>query len=447
MTRTIKLHHFAFAALVASLTSACLPKLDGLEAGLDDDDTSDTNGAEQQLECLIGTEIDALGTEQSSWSPGCAVVCNEGWGHDGEQLEIVWTEGPDTHEPGPASQARAIGLLANGRIIVASSSEGAVFLNFFEPDGLNIGGFDAAGLRSRIFRVEIDSHVVYVTHGNYGDEGSEDETVVLTAISIDSQQELWHRDFEGSWGLGVTRAGGRLAFLLRGELEDTQKLVVLDLDGEPLWTVDTPLSNGVSAAFSPSGERVAVAGDPTRVYAADDGELLGEFVHTALPIFYPQAVVFVGEDQVISAGGGTNDERMEGWLASDSLLGDDSWELTYNRADAWCPDEDDNDVSAATAEWLTRITALADGSLMVVGTESYEGQPAYFDGPPDESVGSHPWVGVFSPTGEFLASDRGLWDGYGADTIAGPDGSAFVLTVRNAPAEASAGFRVRKYLP
>ena len=445
MNHSIALHHFVLASTFAVLASGCLLKIDGLDAGFDetqgsDDDSNDESGGEQVAECLIGTEVDAVGVEQSSWDPGCGVVCAGGWGHDGAQLAIAWTSSSPSFGTAQAIP-RAIDLLDDDRLVVARSGLGTVMLEFLEPDGSNIGGYDAQGLRSNIYGLELDSHVLYVTHGQDGDDEIE-----LTAIDIGTQQQLWSRMFAGYEVSRPARGGGRIVVSIKSGPEDSAyELVAVDLDGGPLWA--TPTNEAmVDIAFSPSGDRIAAIAGTTRVFAAEDGALLDEFEQAVLPAYWVQSVTFADEDRVILSGSGLQYDRFEGWLASHSLIGGDAWEHIYNRADAWCPHENDHEYSAATAEFLGQIARLADGTLMVVGVEAFEQAE-------DEPVGtepfsSHPWVARFSATGEFLGSDRGLWDGGAVDVVAGPDGAAYVLSVDNTSGdEDSPGYRVRKYVP
>lgn len=444
MTQRIH-HHLLLGSTLALFLSGCLLKIDGLDAGLDDDDDAaemPTTGDDDPsaLECLIGTEVDSLGVAQSSWSPGCEVTCDDGWGHDGSQLPIEWTSSVPIHEGAPVMQPSKIGLLESGRVVVASLSEHAVGLLFFEPDGVNIGGYTADDLGSRIYSLAIDSHVLYIAHGD------EDGTVELRAVDIDSQQPLWSQTFTGELPGAIARAGGKLAFTLRPQEESAETdLIVLDLDGNMQWTLPT-LDYASDVAMSPSGDRIAVAGEVTRIYAAEDGALLDELVNGSSFPVYMQSVTFVDEDRVVTIGAGLEYERFDGWLSGDSLTGGSSWERSYNRATSWCPDPlEDDEWTAATAELLAEVDTLADGTLVVVGSENFEGGGVY---------GSHPWVARFSADGEFLASDRGLWDGYAIDTVAGPDGSLFALIVdgpvtfsEGPPAVESRSFAVRKYVP
>lgn len=432
------------ASTVAALSIGCVLDLDKLDAGQDDDsndETIDPNDPDNALECLIGSEVDTTGVEQTSWTPQCTsgVVCADGWGHDGDALPIAWTTQMPVFPPDSPHEARAIGVFENGRIVVAVERPGAIGFEHFEPDGVNFGGYDVEGIGSMVYQVEIDSQVAYVTHGN------DDGTINLSAIQIDSQQMLWTTSFPAYWATALTRNGGRIALVLLPDDEaSAYELVILDLDGNVQWqgpTVDA--ANAV--ALSPSGARVAVAGDSTRVYATADGSLLDEFVHGSLFTIRPQDSTFLDEDRLVTIGTGVEFERLNGWLAGDSLTGDLQWEQAYNRATSWCPDEEDDQFTAETTEILGEVTELSDGSLVVVGSENFESGGVY---------GSHPWVARFAADGEFLASDRGLWDGYAIDTVAGSDGSVFVLiadglvTACEHPCDlASQPYMVRKYIP
>lgn len=435
MTRFIRLHHFvlgsAFTLISAGISSGCVLELDDLDAGFDDDDGDDSTDSDDNngdsLECLLGTQPDTVGVERSAWSPDCEVECDVGWGHDGAQLEIAWT----THVNWP-EEPRAIGLLADGRPVAAVLNQEGVFIHHFQPDnGAAIGGFPAPDIGALVDHVEIDSNVIYVIHSENDDDG----IIVLSATSLDSQHELWRRSFPNGFASAFARGGGKLALaLVTDPVLFEHDVVVLDLDGEPLWSQPT-VSRPESIAFSPSGARLAVAGETTtRVYAAADGTLLDEFVHGALTIIKPEALAFADEDRLVTVGSGSqdvlSDYRSDGWLAGDSLAGGNPWEQVYNRAISWCPQPADDDSS--TGERFDAVARLADGSLMAVGSEG-----------PD--IGGSSWVVRLSADGAFLGNDRGLWNGAALDVVAGPDGSAFVL-INDITDGGLSGFRLRKYV-
>ncbi|HVI01944.1 MAG TPA: hypothetical protein VM869_24695 [Enhygromyxa sp.] len=432
------------ASTIAALSlGGCVLDLDKLDAGQDDsaDDPETGGNPSEALECLIGTEVDATGVEQSTFEPGCEVTCDDGWGHDADALPIAWTSEVEAYPPDSLSRPRAIGLFENGRVVVAIHRSGAMGFEHFEPDGVNFGGFDIEGIDSVVYGVEIDSHMAYVTHGD------DDGTIHLSALSIFNDQQIaWTIDFTAHWATKPTRNGGRIAVSL--VLDETKhELVVLDLDGNVQWQEPTVVSaNANAVALSPSGARVAVIGESTRIHDAASGDLLLESSHGITFTMWPQSAAFVDEDLLVAIGSGIEFERFTGWFSGVSLSGDVNWEHLYNRATAWCPDPlEDDEHSAETAELLSAVTRLADGSLVAVGTENFEGNGVY---------GSHPWVAHFSADGEFLANDRGLWDGRAIDAVAGPDGSVFVLIAEGITTgcegpcpDVSEGFAVRKYVP
>jgi hypothetical protein len=456
MTQLIELHHRTLCSIFALALSGCLVKVGDLEAGLDDGDTgndaadndetdndgshTDEGDSDQLIECLMGTLDDTIGTEQSVRDPECGVVtCAEGWGHDGEQLEIALTLEVDPPFAEQPYQPRALGLLENGHVVVAIDVAGAIDLQFFDPAAeLGYGGFTIDNLGSTIYDIGIHSQVLYVTHGD------DDGNIELRAVDIASQQQLWAQAFAGYWATEVARNGGKLAFALTTDQQlSIDELVVLDLDGNVQFSQPT-VEDANAVAISPSGARVAVSGELTRVYSTDDGELLDEFVYGSLFVLWPQSSIFVDEDHLVSVGSGIEHEKLTGWLSADSLSGDITWEHIYNRASSWCADEDDDEYTAETAEVLSAVTRLADGSLVAVGSESFDSGGVF---------GSQPWVARFSADGEFLGSDRGLWDGFAIDSVAAPDGSAFVLiaegpvTACELPCDpATQGFAVRKYI-
>lgn len=438
------------ASTIAALSLGCVLDLDKLDAGQDDDsaddsgdDSSDPNDPENALECTIGSEIDATGTQRTSWTPQCTggIVCAEGWGHDPDPLPIEWTTQMPINPPDSPHTPRAIGLFENGRVVVAIEREGAIGFEHFEPDGLNYGGYDVEGIGD-VDAVEIIDERAYVTHG------IGDGTIYVTAIDIASQQTLWTRSFDGDVGSGVARGGGKLALTVWSGDAQLNTLFKLDLDGNTEWTT-TAVEQGNVVAFSPAGDYIAVSGELTRVYSADDGDVLDEFVHGSLPELWPQSSVFLDEDRLAVIGSGVSTDTGTGWLGLDSLSGDVTWETTYDRADLWCP-VDGDPLSYETAELLIDITRLPDDTLVVVGSESFR----FKDGVgTTDGVGTQPWVAHVSPGGDLLASDRGLWNGHAIDAVAGPDGSVFVLIGDGAPdtcggpcKNINEGFAVRKYV-
>ena len=93
------------ASTIAALTLGCVLDLDKLDAGQDDsaDDPETGGDPSEALECLIGTEIDATGVDQSTFEPGCEVTCDDGWGHDADALPIAWTSAVEAY---PEPEAR-----------------------------------------------------------------------------------------------------------------------------------------------------------------------------------------------------------------------------------------------------------------------------------------------------------------------------------------------------
>lgn len=439
-------HPIKLALLTASiiaLAPGCVLDLDQLDAGQDDsahdgtggndgnDDNDDSNDLGDVLECLIGTEIDATAIELSSWAPQCnaGVVCAEGWGHDGEPLPIAWTSTMQAYPPGVPFNARAIGI-ANGYVIVAIVHTSDISLMFFAPeDGVNTGGYAVEGFGSLVHGVEIDSGKAYVTHS----EG--DGIMRVSAIDIGSQQLLWTVDFAADWGSKVARGGSKLALTLWSDPDPDQRLVVLDLDGNLEW--EQSIDTAHALAISPLGDRIAASGALTRIYDADDGELLTEFDH--LGTISAKDSLFLDQDRVAVVGSLLGASALSGWLSLDSLAGGNSWEHGYDRASSWCADQNDES-TRETNDAFAALTQLSDGSLVAVGSESF------VTGGVD---GSHPWVAHFSADGEFLGKDRGLWNATAVDTVAGQDGSVYVLIAPIGCADPCehGSFAVRKYDP
>jgi hypothetical protein len=431
MTKRIK-QPLALTATLAVLLSGCLLTIDGLEAGIDDG--AETTGEEEPSdpsECLIGTEPDAVGVAQSIWDPQCEVVCDQGWGHGGPQVPITWTTSFAVPSANVGFQGHALGVLDDGRIAVALKLYEGATLRIFDPEGLPDQDYEVPNIGSGVYALRIAAGVLYVTH-RMGD------AMVLSAIEIASQQELWSWSFAAEYGFAAARGSATIALMFISEGQtDVRELVMLDLGGNPLWT--RPVHNrALWVTFSPSGARVAVAGlADAEVYATANGALLDEIVHEPLVLSQTMAIAFVGEDRLISAG--TVDlgplPPRNGWVAGASLTGEGDWQQIYNRATVWCPETSE---FGLTHEFFTAVTRLADGSLLAVGDESQQQQDGFR---------SQPRVVRFTPEGQFLAADRGLWDGAAINTIPGPDGSALVLFEDSSVPGVDRSYRLRKYSP
>lgn len=441
MTQAQQRQPLTLCLVFAVAVPGCLLKVGDLEAGLDDESsaespdsgTDDGNPTEngESNDCLIGTQLSTVGIEQSIMEPQCEVVCAAGWGHGGDQLPIAWTTNVTANSPGDKFFPHALGSLDNGHAVVAIEMDQSLELLFFDPQGQPDGPYAVPNIGSLTHDAEFDGEVLYATHGNG------DGNVMLSAFDIDSQQQLWTQAFVGGYARAPARAPANLAFLLApsedGDASAERELVMLDLDGNHQWTQPT-LDAAGSIAFSPSGDRIAVAAERIRVYATNDGALVDEFEHGVLPNLTTGTVEFITEDRLVTVGAGYTTNPLQGWLSSDSLSGQGDWEQVYNRASAWCPDSSDD---WATGEWFLDVTRLADGSVLAVGHEGYKQQ---------DEFRSQPRIVQFTGAGQFLAGDRVLWDGIATLAIAGPDDSALVVLLDDVESNELQGFSLRKYV-
>jgi hypothetical protein len=438
MTRRIELHPIlaASALMLSTATLAgCLLKPGDLEAGLDEDDaeTSDgdaeTGGDPAASECLLGTELDTLGVELSSWVPNCEVTCGTGWGHDGQPLPIEWTVELFADVQDPTLTPRGLAPLPNGQVVAAASNGSGVELNAIDLDGQIVWTRSIEHFGGEFYEVAIDAQTIYLTH-------SAGENSVLSAFGLDGELR-WSASLGAVTPTGLAVSSAGIAIPLRSNVDlGPTELALRDLSGALTWTTDTSTYGG-SVDFSPSAELLAVDGGngDLTIHSSVDGSVVVEIPYEGNPYLSVQSVVFIDEATTVRVGVTIEEHAFDGWASYQPLAGE-AWVHTYNRATAWCPPPDPQD-TYATGDMFGDVARLSDGTFVVVGSEIFNSE---------DIVGSHPFVGRFTVTGEFLGSSRGLWDGYASDVVAGADGSALVLVLdRSVPGDEI--LRLRKYVP
>jgi hypothetical protein len=438
MTRRIALHPI-LAALALTLSTAnlagCLIKPGELEAGLDDDgsetsgDDAETGGHPNSSECLLGTDVDTVGIELTSWTPNCEVTCGTGWGHDGQPLPIEWTIELFADVQDPTLTPRGLVALPNGQVVAAASDGSGVELSAIDLDGQIVWTLTIEHFGGEFFDLAIDAEAIYVTH-------SAGEIAVLSAFEFDG--ELRWSGALGNYtptGLAVSSAGIAIPLRTNVDLGPTE-LMLRDLSGALTWTIDTSTYGG-SVDFSPSAELLAIGGGngELTIHSSVDGSVVDQIPYEGNAYVAEQSLVFIDETTTVRVGGTVDLERLDGWV-NYQALGSETWEHAYNRATAWCPPPNPGD-STATGDIFGDLAQLSDGTFIVVGSENFD---------TGDVIGGHPFVGRFDATGEFLGSSRGLWDGYASDVAAGADGSALVLILdRSVPGEEV--LRLRKFVP
>jgi hypothetical protein len=390
------------------------------------EDGCETGGPGFEESCLVGTELDGVGTETSSWAPPCEVVCDEGWGHEGEQLPVAWTRADFHPDGGTTFDGSGLAMSSGGELrLVLSTFEGPTHLLAIDPDSgetewdeelplapATVVKFAAAGSQLYLLRRTLN------------------HTQLLHAFDLDGEH-LWSRDY-GTIDTGQAMAAGSIGVAVAHE--DTLEL--LDHQGQPVWSATPPIHADALDIEAAPGSRVVVGGDETIVVYSAAGELLwtGELEDAAATSL--NGFGFPGGGQVVAAGSVVENARTDGLLTAFDQ-GALDWRTLYNRALAWCPWPDAGPLEASTAEFFLDIATFDDGSMLLAASENFvsnEGKP-----------GSQPWVGHVSAGGELLASDRGLWDGYAFTVVAGVEGGAYVVASNEDGDPPS--LVLRKYLP
>ncbi|PRP96062.1 hypothetical protein [Enhygromyxa salina] len=435
MAQTIHYQPIVLLATFVILMAGCELEPGQLEVGSESDDgdasTDDESGGEQlEPECLIGTDIDAVGVEQSSWAPPCEVVCDQGWGHGGEQLEIDWTisEFPQPYE---ALRPRGLGLLVDDEVVVGAFNGVGLDLITYDATGQLLWRRTSAEVVGEVGELTTTTEGIYVLHAD-GIHGG------LSAFENDGEHR-WTREFGDAFGYGVAGSDAGIAVVrIRDPYDEPEfELVLFGVDGEVIWAVPTA-ELGRHVAFSGTNDTIGVVGGgDVSMHSTADGAYVGGTPTSGTVAPVRSGLVFIDEETIINVGGimDSGTARFNGWF--ERLTTDpSSWSYSYNRASSWCPDPDSPDPEASTSENFFDVVELADGTMLAVGQEIF-----YAKG----GGGEHPRSVQFSPTGEFLRSDRALWDGRSVAAVATSTGESYVLTTATNDLDGAEGFRVRRY--
>lgn len=415
------------AALLSSYVTlgACALEPGALEAGLNGSEGSDgadgAHGASDETSCMIGTEVDTVGTQTSIQMPPCEVVCDDGWGHDGDQLPIVWTK--LLHEDDLDISSIGLIALASGEVrLLTIPSDGPSLLHAID---LDTGETEWTAERELplISVLTLSSGASQL----YAMGRSADMTQFVYALGLDGSL-LWSRDF-GVVTHKPAMASGPLGVVVVHE----NRLELLTHDGELVWDRSAPSStNAIAIGPAPASNIAVAAGDKMWVYGPDSGALLW-----TAPLFdsaLVEQVAFTGQDRLVAVGLAPATAHLDAAISTFDQ-GDAGWYHLYNRALSWCPHLGEAPGQASSAEVFHGVTVLGDGSLVVVGTEHVA---------QDGEDGTQMWVGHVGIDGELLAFDRGHWTGRGLGVATGADGSALVLGDRRGDAS---GLMLRKYAP
>lgn len=422
-------HIAGFLPLLPIALAACVIDPGVLEGGGEDDTNADELGEAGQddageaelADCVSHATNPAGGSDPGEFPVGsCPIVCDEGWGHDPEQLAIAWTQ-TFVHET-PGATYIPIGMLAREAGVLIGSRHGELGTQLMWVD--DAGEIDDARL------VDGTPGVLTAMSGNADRIHlgyAESDELALAALDATGTL-LWTRQLgEDVRHISVaTRPDGGVVATTSDLL--TGSVHALDAEGELEWSVE--LSNPRSVALAPSG-RIAVGGD-SLTYLSPDAQLAQKIEFANHP-FLGWHLSFMAEDRLLGVGFNQDIDATVYIHESENAL--PTTLQTYNRGWASCRELE-------TYEWFATGLVLADGSLLVGGLEQ---------GPDlDGDANTQPIVMHLDAQGQFLASDRGLWFGQANALASDASGAAYAALTIGSYSNTEAtitGFHLRKYLP
>jgi hypothetical protein len=437
--KTMTISKWSSLALAASVLACELP-LDQLEVGDEtygaDEDTGTDSSCEGEggdgdgealLECVgQGTNL-AGGDEPIDFPlPECEVVCATGWGHGAVPLANAWTL--DLEHGGVETYLTYLEATPTGELVAVISSEHeAARLLWVSPEGELLDELTEPAIDGEV------SGVAITDDGNIVVLWRKTSMAVLTALSS-SGQHLWTVDLglygNQRWTLAALGSGVLVA-LYYAMFPDQSDLVHVDSKGVAMGLGSIPHTTKIAVA--PSGNTMVVAHDGALSWI--DLELFPNGTTTqgladAL-LWSVDGLVALDDERAVIAGSAINldeDGYPHAFVGQIGPMGLE-WEGRYDRALEWCGDDDP---MSSTTEHMWDVERLADGSLLVVGSETGGGH-------------AQPWVAHVSAQGEVLATDRGFWNGRAA-TVASSQDAAYVLMFEY-DETSQQHIYLRKYLP
>jgi hypothetical protein len=421
-------------ALTASVLACELP-LDQLEVGdtmdgADEDTGTDSScegeggDGEASLECVVqGTNL-AGGDEPIDFPlPECGVVCATGWGHGAAPLANEWTL--DLEHTGPNTGFTYLEAAPTGELVaVIGHADAAARLVWVSPEGERLDELTQPAIDGDVWGVAITDE------GNIMVLWRQANMQVVTALS--SSGEHLHTVELGPYGtansvFAALGSGVVVALSSTGLLYDWE-LVHVDSNGEVMGLGSIPPTNEI--AVSPSGNTVVVTNSTTITWTDLDLFPTGTGMQGVADVSYVAGLVALDDERVVIAGSAANWSEQGTYHAFVEQIGPMGleWEGRYDRAVDWC----EPDSQMTTEEHMWDVEQLADGSLLVVGSESATNQ-------------FQPRIAHVSAHGEVLATDRGFWSGIAA-AIASTQDAAYVLLFAYDEASQQHIY-VRKYLP
>lgn len=383
----------------------------------------DGDGGAPSDECIVqGTNLG--GGSDPAPLPQCEVECATGWGHGVAPLANEWTL--DLQHEGENTGFTHLRQLPNDDLLAMIGwFDAPARLVWISPTGELLDELTQPAIDGDLWSVDVDaSGTIYAI---WADDGMQS----LTALASDGQ-ELWTNQLGPHLAnhsvLAALDSGVMVALNPADPLEASQLLKVSSGGGVKSMGA-IPLTWQI--AVSPSGNTVAVA-NTTTIRWTDFGLFptwtASQGVADAQSVL---GLAALDDQRVASVGTSLNwdeDGSLHGYVKQIGPMGLE-WESRYDRATAWCGDTTD-----PTEETLIGVTLLADGSLLVVGSETGGLQT------------EQPVVFHVSAEGEVLASDRGYWQGQAAAAVADSDGSAYVLMLAFDDAS-NQQLYIRKYAP
>jgi hypothetical protein len=386
----------------------------GTDTGTDTGGESETSGDpnDPNAECLLGSLRDTVGTNTEYWSPPCSVVCEEGWAHGDAPLDIAWTLVLDDSDGQPLHPAGLVTRENGEPLAVGFTEDGRVLAQAVDANAQLDGQIEVPLLPTEVKIVQMWGTRLYLLHHSIDDMTS------LTVFDDNGASPVAGRDY----GLGPTPVldfdVSDLGVVVLYEDEDGDHVVeLLTHDLQPKWS--EPVLDGsteIALGGTPESAIVLASTTASTVEALDGNGssswstiLTGGFNGTG-------DMLFMGPRLFLS-GATLEGNRFNGAITG-MIPDSDIWYRTYGRASSWCPDENDTEFDDDTADFFGDLAVLDDGTLLLAGTEAYEGQGL---------VGNQPLVVRLSADAEFLGRDRGLWQGYTTSVLAGPNQTGLML--------------------
>ena len=412
MPRLTDLTRSILLPALAATSLACETGYKQLDATDTSAETDSETGAETgELACLLGTNLDTVGTMQETWAGVCEpFTCDPGWGAAADPLEIEWTNRLTSVRPGPVAAPMEV---RDGALYVGISNwfESTFWVARVDVDTGEELGLTQVPIDDEIFTYQIaraeDAH--FLNYEYFTSEGTH------SAVSrIDTQARvLWTRDL-GPRSLAVAAEGEHLALLLMQEGEPST-VELADLDGATLWTIEGS-DRAYNIGIVDGGVAVLSRGGLT-IYDAADGSVLESM---ELSPGWAMADVSTDGGAITLVGSGDGDGRLDGVVTR--LDGNAQvWTRSYNRLLDSCETPVDE---PGSSESFVAAVSLADHTTLVLGHDELE----HRNGEWVDALWGQAWVGLVDEHGALVQFDRIIeGSSFALDALEGPQGEIYMV--------------------